>query len=259
MEELFWLLGTALTIAKRGQTGYSVKLNSHFLKSLEQKKKKEAPRRISSPSPRLYRRRASHACRASLLSKPRRAAWFRQRMARVKATPSYHCPASRPQISSKVTLALSLLPCALSDLSLKARSTRQSGGVRRRSIKHIRVCAWTVEFCLILHGIITWKQQEKQPNATRRILMHSSYCNVLQCFGTFKQSVSADKTRLCVCVFTSLPHTHTQLLNHITEAWAQTAVITRTSKIWRGAPLKPQSNLWSMLSLSKGLFLNNAT
>lgn len=38
MDELIWLLGTALTIAKRGQTCYSVKLNSQFLKSLEQKK-----------------------------------------------------------------------------------------------------------------------------------------------------------------------------------------------------------------------------
>ncbi|TNN67872.1 hypothetical protein EYF80_021841 [Liparis tanakae] len=49
-------------------------------------------------------------------------------MARVKAAPSYHCPASTPQISSKVTLALSLWPCAFSDLSLKTSSRRQSGG-----------------------------------------------------------------------------------------------------------------------------------
>lgn len=97
----------------------------HFLQSLKGKKKtpeeqtqKPKHRQVFSPSPRLYRRRTSHACRASLLSKPSRAAWFRQRMARVKATPSYHCAASSPQISSKVKLAFSLLPWALSDLSL---------------------------------------------------------------------------------------------------------------------------------------------
>lgn len=80
-----------------------------------------------SPSPRLYRRRASHASRASFVSKPSRVVWVRQTTARVNATPSFHCPASSPQISSSVALSLSLFPCTLSDLSLKTRRRRQSG------------------------------------------------------------------------------------------------------------------------------------
>lgn len=168
MDELIWWLRIASTTAQGGQMWCCSKKNwvTHIsLKSFGQKVKQEQNienqkhQWVFSPSPRLYRRRTSHACRASLLSKPSRAAWFRQRTARVKATPSYHCPTSRPQISSKVTLARSLLPCALSDLSLKTSSTRQSGGGKESAWDTTTVeslgikLQLTLQFCIILNSL----------------------------------------------------------------------------------------------------------
>ena len=123
MDVFSWQLGLAL-ISQQGQILHY----SHSFKALKGYLKAQVAQ-FCSPSPRLYRRRASHASRASLLSKPSRVVWVRQRTARVNATPSFHCPTSSPQISSNVVLSLSLLPCTLSDLSLKTSRMRQSGPV----------------------------------------------------------------------------------------------------------------------------------